>query len=296
MRSSLRILVAVASVSAGLLVVPSSASAAAAGGDRPSGTVTVGASSGGSTGGDPAGSTGGRGGGGGSEDRWQCVYTKLLLNDEGGIAPGGPTPGSWYSVTCVDRVTGANTTQTEWIPDQAAQATPAVNPFALALQAENSLRLPLPTSHLNPVGFSVVNLATWMWIDPGLWHSYSVTASVGSVSATAVATPVAVVWSTGDGHTKTCPGPGTPFDPEASPSQQSTECSHSYAVSSAGQPSPDGNPNDGAFTVSTTVDWSVSWSARGAVGGGPLPALTTSSSRSVRVEQVESVNSDWLSP
>jgi len=268
--------------------------AAAAGGDSPSGTVTVGASAGGSSNGDPAGTTGAEGGESGNANPWQCVYTKLLLNDEGGIAPGGPTPGSWYSVTCANRVTGVNTTQTEWIAGQAPRATPAVNPFALALQAENSLRLPLPTSHFNPIGFSVVNLPTWMWIDPVIWHPYAVTASAGSVSATAVATPVAVIWSTGDGESTTCKGPGSPFE-MASSSQQSTECSHTYAISSAGQPSSDGNPNDGAFTVSTTVRWSVSWSARGAIGGGTLPSLTTSSSTSVRVEQVESVNSDWLS-
>ncbi len=295
MRSSVRALVVLTVVAAGALATPTVAFAAAAGGDRPGGTVTVGASTGGSTGGGQGEARGSNGGRGGSASPWQCIYTELLLNDEGKIAPGGPTPGSWYSVTCTDRVTGASTTQTEWIPDRAVGATPAVDPFALALQAEKSLRLPSPVAHLNPPEASIVNLPTWMWIDAGLWHPYVVTAAVGSVSATAVATPVAVIWSTGDGGITTCTGPGTPFDPVIAPAQSSTGCSHTYTVSSAGQPSADHDSNDGAFTVSTTIDWSVSWSARGAVGGGTLPALTTSSSRSVRVEQVESVNSDWSS-
>ena len=204
--------------------------------------------------------------------------------------PGGPTPGSWYSVTCTDQITGASVTQTEWIPDQSVTSIPAVNPYAVALEAENSLRLPSPTGYFNPPGVSVVNLPTWFWINAGLWHPYSVTATAGSVSATAVATPLAVTWVTGDGGVTTCDGPGIPFEPEQSLSQQSTYCSHRYTTSSLGQPSPDGNPNDAAFTVSITIDWSVSWSAQGDSNGGELPSLFTSSSRSVRVEQVESVD------
>jgi len=213
------------------------------------------------------------------------------LNDEGGFAAGGPTPGSWYSVTCINQVTGASTTATEWIPDQAAATAPAANPYVLALQAENSLRLPSPTTHFNPAGFSVVNLATWLWIGAGMWHPYAVTATVGTVSATAVATPESVTWVMGDGGDETCGGPGTPFDP-AGPADQSTNCLHTYSTSSMGQPSPDANPNDGAYPVVATVQWSVTWSAVGAPGGGALPPLTTSTSTSIRVEQVQSVNSE----
>jgi hypothetical protein len=194
-------------------------------------------------------------------------------------------------VTCINQVTGASTTATEWIPDQAAVTTPAVNPYILALQAENSLRLPSPTAHFDPAGFSVVNLTTWLWIDGGIWHPYAVTATVGTVSATAVATPESVTWVMGDGGEETCGGPGTPFDP-AGPANQSTNCLYTYATSSMGQPSRDGNPNDGAYPVIATVHWSVTWSALGAEGGGPLPPLSTSTSTSIRVEQVQSINSE----
>jgi hypothetical protein len=187
-------------------------------------------------------------------------------------------------------MTGASVTKTEWIPDRSATSIPAVNPYAVALEAENSLRLPSPTGYFNPPGVSVVNLPTWFWVDTVLWHPYSVTATVGSVSATAVAAPVAVTWLTGDGRVTTCDGPGIPFEQERSSSQQSTYCSHTYTTSSLGQPSPDGNPNDGAFAVSITIDWSVSWSAQGDSGGGRLPSLFTTSSTSVRVEQVESID------
>jgi hypothetical protein len=222
---------------------------------------------------------------------WLCLYTKLLLNDEGGIAPGGPTPGSWYSVTCVNQITDASTTETEWISDRAAVGgTPAVDPYAVARQAENSLRLPQPDTSFSPAAFSVVNLPTWLWIGAGIWHSYSITATVGPVSATAVATPRSVDWSMGDGGEVTCNGPGTPFDPAQPLSQQATGCSYTYTSSSIGQPSPNGDPDDSAFTVRTTINWSVSWSTRGAPGGGALPPLSTSASTPVRVEQVESIN------
>jgi hypothetical protein len=93
----------------------------------------------------------------------------------------------------------------------------------------------------------------------------------------------------GDGHTVLCSGPGTPYQLTISSSEQTTDCSYTYTSSSAAQPSPDGDPNDGAFRVTATVSWTVSWTVTGGSGGGTLPALHTSSTVPVRVEQVESV-------
>ena len=270
----------------------SSAVAAASGGDGPGGTVSVGAGSGSSSGGSPG--VPGSGGQGGGASPWTCTYTLLTLNNQT-QAPGGPTPGAWYSVTCVDSATGAQTTQTEWIPDQATAGAPPVDPYSLALQAERSIVLPDPAIETNPVT-SVVNFATWLWIDPSAWHVYQVTAAAGPVSATASAVPTSVTWSMGDGGSVTCPGPGVPYQPAIASSVQATDCSYRYSVSSAGQPSADGDPNDGAFRVTATISWSVSWSAQGAAGGGGLPSLTTSASASLRVEQVESLDTSLMIP
>jgi hypothetical protein len=274
----------------GVVVAPRPSPAAVDGGDGPGGTVTVGASSGSSIGGAPGGSANGSGGAAGGNP-WLCTDTSLVLNDGPGFAPGGPTPGGWYSATCINQLTGAVTTETEWIPNASGTATPGVDPYAVARQAERSLKLPPPAVRFSPAAESIVNLPTWLWIDAGIWHSYSVTASVGSVSATAVATPSSVAWSMGDGDVVTCDGPGTPFDPAEPASEQSTACAYTYTLSSAGQPTPDGNPNDDAFDVVATIAWSVSWSATDAVGGGALPALSTSTPTTVRVGQVESVDS-----
>ena len=142
------------------------------------GKVTVGASGSGSGGGSQGGGAGGGGGGTGASP-WQCIYTKLVLNDEGGIAPGGPTPGSWYSVTCTDQATGAVRTETEWIPDATAQPILQSAPSRSLSRRRTRSGLPPPTGYTNPAGISVVNLPTWLWIDASIWHSFSVTATVG---------------------------------------------------------------------------------------------------------------------
>lgn len=293
MRRTALLMAAVAAPIALVLLTSGASRAAISGAVGPDGTVSVSASSGGAMGGAPAEGGGfpgpGSGAGGSGSSPWSCSYLALVLNDQA-LPPGGPTPGGWYSMTCNNSVTGASFNQTLWISGQAPGApVPAVDPHLLALQAERSLRLPSPELRFNPSGPSVVNLSTWLWIDGSLWHPYAITATAGSVSATAVATPVRVVWTMGDGGVVTCDGPGIPFDLDKPASQQSTSCFHTYRSSSMGEPTPNGDPNDAAFPVEATVTWSATWSAQGAPGGGVLPAVTTSSATSIRVEQVESI-------
>jgi hypothetical protein len=274
-----------------LALIPSDpAGADSAGAGSGGGSVSVGVSSGGGSGGS-SGSSGSPGGGtGAAGSPWTCTYTYLLLNTQRGFPNGGPTPGAWYSVTCVDVAAGIQVTQTVWIVASQPVVAPPVDPRALALQAENSMTLPSPVLHLDPSISTVVGLATWLWIDPAVWHAYEVTATTGTVSATAVARPVAVRWNTGDGNQVTCAGPGTAYRIDLPSAWQSTICSHGYLHTSAGQPSLDGNPDNGTFVVTASIDWSVSWSSTGVVAGGTLPTLVTTSATLLRVAQVESVN------
>ena len=258
------------------------------------GSVSVGVSTGGGTPGQGGSGSSGSGTGGPTSGSvgWTCTSTYLTLNNDGGFPAGGPLPGAWYSVTCVDSASGSQVTQTVWLTDGQPAPTPAVDPRTLALQAENAIRLPAPGIGLDPAGTAVVQLATWLWVDPAIWHDFAVTASVGDVSATAVARPESVEWSTGDGSTTTCPGPGTPYDVDLPSNDQSTGCSHVFSRTSAGEPSPLGTPDDGSFTVTATVVWSVSWTSTGVAGGGELPTLFTTSSTPLRVAQVESVGTE----
>ncbi len=220
-----------------------------------------------------------------------CTYIPLPAKQAATFGPGGPTPGSWYFVKCPGTHLTIYSGALSWFPSATPSAapTPGLAPSALAVQAADSLTLPSPVINLNPSSFSVVNLNSWLWIDPQAWHSFSATATAGSVTANTVAVPDTVSWSMGDGNTVVCGGPGTPYQPAISDEGQTTDCSYTYLESSAGQPSVNGDPNNGAFDVTATVTWTVSWSATGAVGGGSLPPLHTSSSVPVRVEQVESV-------
>src|SRR5664280_1056455 len=97
----------------------------------------------------------------------------------------------------------------------------------------------------------------------------------------------------GDGGQVTCSGPGTPYNLGQPSSGQSTQCEYSYLRSSAGQPSSDGNPDDGAFAVSATVSWAVSWTAQGAAGAAERfeLMLCTCSTRTVLLLDVNNIGS-----
>jgi hypothetical protein len=200
----------------------------------------------------------------------------------------GPKPGqagAWYVYKCTqDGVRDAVYRPPVWIPNaprQPAQAAALPSPAQLAQAAYNQLRLPSPDIEANPAGEQLVRLPTWLWMDRGEWKPVSATASVPGVSVTATARPSSVVWSMGDGSTVTCSGPGTPYAAAGSPKAGSPDCGHTYRTSSAGRAG-------GAFAVSATVRWTVSWA--GAGQNGVFPGLTTTSAAAFRVAESEALN------
>ena len=236
--------------------------------------------------------------GGGPGTGPTCRYISLPAADA--ATAQGSQPGQWLLIECPGDDLTPFTGELGWFrttfrpgadTPPAPGSAPPPSTRALALRAEGSLSVPDPVIEMSPSRFSVVNLQTWLWIDADGWRSISATASAGGVSATATAVPQSVVWTMGDGGTVTCVGPGTAYNPSISPDLQSTTCSYIYRTSSAGQPSTDGDPNDGAYPVTASIEWSVTWRATGAPGGGALPPLHTTSTTAVRVEQIESVGS-----
>ncbi len=265
-----------------------SAHAGSVGVNEGGGTISVGVTTSGSTPGTPGAQA--PSGGGTGNPGVVCVYTPVDPGYAATLAPGGPTPGQWYVMTCATLGNPGMSFTDVWIPT--AAPTPPVSPSAVAAQAAASILLPAPVVSSNPATTSYVNLSTWLWIDGSIWHSYSATASAGGVSATAVATPTEVTWSMGDGQSVTCSGPGVAYRPQVDATQQSTPCQYTYRTSSVGRPSSGGDPNEGSFPVTASISWAVSWSSVGAAGGGSLPTLVTSSQVSLRVEQIESLNTD----
>lgn len=186
-------------------------------------------------------------------------------------------PGGWYDFTCPGTPgTGGGTA---WVAG-AGPAPEAISPQVLARQAVSRLSLPSLSIGLSPTGTQLVKVPTWLWIDPAAWKAHSATAAVPGLSVSATATPSQVIWSTGDGGSVTCSGPGTPWRAGADPAAESPTCGHVYLEGSAGQPS-------GLFTVSATVSWSVTWAGGGQ--GGALPGLTTTTRVPVRVAEVSAV-------
>ncbi len=211
-----------------------------------------------------------------------CVYKRLdnLSPDEISILGGQPAgPGGWYDRICYD-ANGAMTLWTANFPVWLATPPPAVNPAVLARQAESMLALPSVVIRVNPAGDQLVQLPTWLSLDPASWRPQSATAAVPGVSVTATATPTQAVWSMGDGGSVVCHSPGTPWTPGTDPMAASPDCGHKYTRSSAGA-------SGGAFTVSVTISWNVTWA--GAGQAGTVPGLTTTGAVQVRVAESQAV-------
>jgi hypothetical protein len=231
---------------------------------------------------EPGGESRGGTGGARSNCSWERLDPHLagIADDmaEGGIGrPRGEGPGSWYRRICYSPE-GFSTATLRWVGE-------AVDVAALAQQAADRVRIPAPAMRLNPspAQGAVVHVETWLWVDPASWQSISAQASAGAVVVTATARPIRVTWDMGNGDRVTCEGPGTPYDRGRPSSEQVTNCSYTYRESSAGA-------DGGAFTVTGTVVWDVTWTAAGAAGGGSLGTAPRSHSIRLPVKEIQAVN------
>jgi hypothetical protein len=152
-----------------------------------------------------------------------------------------------------------------------------IDAATLARRAFNELPLLYPRPRTAPPATAnqLVGVRTWMWVDANDWRAMSATASIPGLSATVTAQPSTVTWDMGDGTTVTCNGPGTPYDPTKADDAQSTDCGHTYQ-------------HDGDYTVLTTIEWTVSWTATNGEGG-TLPAVQRSTQFPLTVEQRQAV-------
>ena len=133
-----------------------------------------------------------------------------------------------------------------------------------------------------PGDLQLVRLPVWLWVDRAVWVPRSKTAVVPGERVTATATPVSVTWRMGDGSAVFCRGPGIPYSRQYGPASASPDCGHTYARSSAGQPR-------GAYKVTATITWIVTWHAAGGAGG-TLPPLFTVAAAAFRVAESQAVN------
>jgi hypothetical protein len=195
---------------------------------------------------------------------------------------GHAEPGTYYKVYC-----GGEYLNIEWVPDGspapgAGGPVPApIDPRAVAQDALGHVQLPTPVININPTGEQLVNLPTWLWIDPAGMQVAPLPVTAGPVTVTVTPKAVRVRWDMGNGDVVTCTGPGTPWaqgDAGSSP-----DCGYTYTRSSAQQANK-------TYKVTATVDWTATYTVTGAPGGGPLPGLQRTASRQVRVAETQAIN------
>ena len=110
------------------------------------------------------------------------------------LGNGGPLPGEWLLYGCPGVDLGLFNSQgivwmnVVWVTYVSSKPA-TVN---VAEHAESTITLPLPVINTNPSGTTFVNLPTWFWVSPSVWHPFAATARAGGITATATATPVQV--------------------------------------------------------------------------------------------------------
>ncbi len=218
-----------------------------------------------------------------------CVLT---LSDLPQTQPGG----AYYDVACPaadgNLPSGLQSKGTVWVPNgpvgagRGAAAPVALPPPAavLAREAADQLLLPAPQLEMSPAANrdQVVGFPTWLWLDPGSFTPRTRTVTVPGESVTARAVPVSTSWVLGDGSTLTCTGAGTPYTPGGTPTAASPDCGHTYSRPSLGEPG-------GRYPVTVTTRWQISWA--GAGQAGVLPELSRTAAGSLRVAEVQTLNS-----
>ena len=174
-----------------------------------------------------------------------CIYTKLILNDEGRSCTRGSHTGELvlgHMHEPADRRERRGDRVD--LRSKRHHHPTTISPYTVALEAEKSLRLPAPTSYFNPLVSPIVNLSD-LAVDRCRYLASPIRSPrrSESVGATTVATRVA---SPGRPVTVASPparGPGSPFDAGRSLlSDQSTGLLAYVCRFLGGEPSVDREP------------------------------------------------------
>ncbi|MGI5167490.1 PKD domain-containing protein [Spirillospora sp. CA-253888] len=154
------------------------------------------------------------------------------------------------------------------LPAEQTARTPTAE---VAEMARDAIALPPPRPRTSPSRRTWVGLPTYLWIDGSAWRGRSARVGVDGQTVAITGRPVRVVWDTGEG-TLTCRGPGTPYRR----GMTGSSCAHVYRRS-------------GAFTVTATLYYEVTWTCTGACDapGGGFGPLAASGSVPLRVAEIQ---------
>ncbi|WP_280694712.1 ATP/GTP-binding protein [Kitasatospora sp. GAS204B] len=153
----------------------------------------------------------------------------------------------------------------------------AVDPAALASQMTTQMGLLGADIGTAPRkgGTSLVGLPVWLWnnVSDSTWGPKTASANAPGITVTATAHVDRIIWSTGDGASVTCTGPGVKYAPAFG--TQQPDCGHTYT-----QP--------GTYTITATSKWIVSWTATtGQSGQIPVDRVSTAT---VQIAEAQAVN------
>ena len=193
-----------------------------------------------------------------------------------------PSPNGWSLVLC----TGGDSmspVETMHIWPRGDALPPSVRD-GLVEAAVDSLEVPYLTPQTSPAGTPehplVTGLETWLWVDAGQWKAVAAQASIPVATVTATAVPTLITWDPGDGSPRTaCDGPGEAWS-AGRPANTEAPCGHVYRRTS-------GSANGGAWPLSVTVTWDVTWSCEPGCGSGSSAPFVLTTTRPVTVHQIQ---------
>jgi hypothetical protein len=196
-----------------------------------------------------------------------------------------------------------------WVFWDTVPGPPAGTVPPLVGEALQRADLPAPKLDTSPKAVgpindaTVVNFPTWLWINAAAWRTIVASAAGGGLVATVWAIPQSVTWHASWDYASAasdpeggvdlapttldlvCGGPGTPYTPvlAGDAGASSPDCGSTFTESTFGDWIP----------LRASITWDVWWTltnTAGVVGGeGELSPSVTSSTRGLRVLQVESV-------
>jgi hypothetical protein len=194
----------------------------------------------------------------------------------GAPADGQPGKGALYNVTCTGKGTELQSGTT-----YSASPPPGyggiADPAALAQQMVTQMGLLGADIGTAPKkgSTSLVGLPVWLWntVSTSTWGPKTANASAGGVTVTATAHVDRIIWSTGDGTSVTCNGPGVKYDPTFGTQQPA--CGYTYT-------------KPGQYTITATSKWVVDWTATtGQRGQIPVDRTATTT---VDIAEAQAVN------
>jgi hypothetical protein len=150
--------------------------------------------------------------------------------------------------------------------------------------AVDRIAIPQPAIATNPGlnAVQVVHVPVWWWIEPAWWTATrTAAASIPALTITAQAEPTSVTWHAGDGTSRTCTGPGTPWTTGNHPAAASPTCGHTYTSTSR-------TSGSGTYTLRAEVTWTINWSGDDGTYGS-VPPLTTTTTTTITVTELRAV-------